>query len=72
MTSTHLEDHPAVALNPEAIRRSLRATFLEAIPSGIMLGLTDSFMIPYAPALGAIAFQVGLLSSVCNLVLSLI
>jgi MFS family permease len=37
-----------------------------------MAGLTEAFMVPYALALGADAFQVGLLTSVRNLVLSLV
>jgi len=37
-----------------------------------MSGLTDPFMIPYALALGATAFQVGLLSSARNLLLAVL
>jgi MFS family permease len=37
-----------------------------------MLGFTEAFMIPYGLALGASHFQVGLLSSVRNLILSLV
>lgn len=36
-----------------------------------MAGVTESFMIPYALALGATAFQAGLLSSFRNFILSL-
>jgi hypothetical protein len=37
-----------------------------------MTGLTDPFMIPYALALGATSFQAGLVSSIRNLLLSLV
>jgi MFS family permease len=58
---------------PEAhgARRTIRLTTLEAIPFAVMTGLTDPFMIPYVLALGATAFQAGLVSSVRHLVLSL-
>ncbi len=52
-------------------RRSVRLAMLEVIPFAIMTGLTESFMVPYALALGATAFQTGLLTSVRQLVLSL-
>jgi MFS family permease len=57
--------------DPEPIRRSLRLAYYEVIPFAIMMGLTEAFMVPYALALGATAFQSGLLTSVRNLVLSL-
>jgi MFS family permease len=57
---------------PEAVERSLAATRREAAWSAVMNGLTEPFMIPYALALGATSFQAGLLSSVRNLLLSLV
>jgi MFS family permease len=54
-----------------AARRVVRLTRVEAIPFALMNGLTDPFMVPYALALGAGAFEAGLLSSVRNLILSL-
>ncbi len=52
--------------------RSLRAADRDAVCSAVMNGLTDPFMIPYALALGASAFQAGLLSSVRNLLLAFV
>lgn len=60
------------SLPPEAILQSLRDTRREAVPWAIMSALTESYMIPYALVLGASAFQVGLLSSVRNFILSLV
>lgn len=60
------------SLPPEAIVQSLRDIRREAVPWAIMSGLTESYMIPYALALGASAFQAGLLSSVRNFILSLV
>jgi MFS family permease len=60
------------SLPPVAIRQSLRDIRREAVPWAIMSGLTESYMIPYALALGASAFQAGLLSSVRNFILSLV
>jgi len=59
-------------LTPEEVRQSLRASKREAVANAVMLGLTDPFMIPYALALGASAFQAGLLSSARNAILSLL
>ena len=56
----------------EAVTGSLRAALPEAGCTAIMNGLTDPFMIPYALALGATSFQAGLLSSVRNLLVSLV
>ncbi len=55
----------------DPIRRSVRLAMWEVIPFAIMTGLTESFMVPYALAMGATAFQAGLLTSVRQLVLSL-
>lgn len=52
--------------------RSRSAADRDARYSSVMNGLTDPFMIPYALALGADAFQAGLLSSVRNLLLAVV
>lgn len=57
--------------SPEAPRRGLHAARREAVPSAIMAGLTESFMIPYALAIGATPFEAGLLSSARNFIVSL-
>jgi MFS family permease len=66
--------HPPNAPAPrvEEIARSLAVARREAAFTAIMTGLTEPFMTPFALALGATRFQVGLLSSVRHLVLSLI
>src|SRR5262245_45238430 len=56
----------------EEIARSLAVARREAALAAIMTGLTEPFMTPFALALGATRFQVGLLSSVRHLVVSLI
>jgi MFS family permease len=56
----------------EGLWQSLHATRKEAKYSAVMNGLTEPFMIPYVLALGASTFQAGLLSSVRNLLLSLV
>ena len=56
----------------EGLWLSLIATRREAKWSAVMSGLTEPFMIPYALALGATSFQAGLLSSVRNLLISLV
>jgi MFS family permease len=56
----------------EDIARSLAVARREAALAAVMSGLTEPFMTPFALALGATRFQVGLLSSVRHLVLSLI
>jgi len=65
-------EEPALVLPEEALRRSLRAADRDAAASATMNGLTDPFMIPYALSLGASAFEVGLLSSVRNLLLAVV
>src|SRR5207248_6418093 len=64
-------DAPRRSVNP-AIVASLGAAQREAGCTAVMNGLTEPFMIPYALALGATSFQAGLLSSVRNLLLSLV
>lgn len=54
----------------DPVSRSLRLAFYEVIPFALMTGLTESFMVPFALALGATVFETGLLTSVRNLVLS--
>jgi MFS family permease len=56
----------------EEIARSLAVARREAALAAVMTGLTEPFMTPFALALGATRFQVGLLSSVRHLVVSLI
>ena len=56
----------------EEIARSLAVARREAALGAVMMGLTEPFMTPFALALGATRFQVGLLSSVRHLVLALI
>jgi len=50
----------------------LRITRREVTYAAIMTGLTESFMIPYALALGASTVQAGLLSSCRNFILSIL
>jgi MFS family permease len=57
-------------LAPAEIEQSLRSTQREAVAWAVMAGLTDSFMTPYALALGASPFQAGLLSSFRSFVVS--
>jgi MFS family permease len=57
-------------LTPVEIEESLRSTEREGVAWAIMAGLTDSFMIPYALALGASPFQAGLLSSFRSFIVS--
>ena len=56
----------------EEIARSLAVARREAALAAVMTGLTEPFMTPFALVLGATRFQVGLLSSVRHLALSLI
>jgi MFS family permease len=56
----------------EDIALSLAVARREAALAAVMTGLTDPFMTPFALALGATRFQVGLLSSVRHLVVSLV
>lgn len=58
--------------HPDTVARSLRVARREGAFSAAMLGFTDPFMTPYALALGASTFQVGLLSSARHLFQSLI
>jgi MFS family permease len=67
----HLERLP-VEEPSRALRRSLRAADRDAALASVMNGTTDPFMPAYALALGASHFEVGLLSSVRNLLLALV
>jgi hypothetical protein len=63
----------AVDAVPEPVRRrSLAASQREAAVNAVMTGLSEPFMAPYVLALGGTSFHAGLLSSVRNLVLSLV
>ena len=68
---TEKQPHPPEA-RVEEIARSLAVARREAALAAVMTGLTEPFMTPFALALGATRFQVGLLSSVRHLVVSLI
>lgn len=57
-------------LAPDEVEESLRSTQREGIAWAIMAGLTDSFMVPYALALGASPFQAGLLTSFRSFIVS--
>jgi MFS family permease len=52
--------------------KSLKVARKEIVSSSIANGLTEPFMMPYALALGATPFHVGLLGSIRNLMLSLV
>ena len=62
----------APAARVATVARSLAVARREAALAAIMTGLTEPFMTPFALALGASRFQVGLLSSARHLVLSLV
>lgn len=62
----------AAATRVAQVARSLAVARREAALAAIMTGLTEPFMTPFALALGASRFQVGLLSSARHLVLSLV
>jgi MFS family permease len=68
----HGGDETVDAIPAELRRRSLAASHREAAVSAVMTGVTEPFMAPYVLALGGTSLQAGLLSSVRNLVLSLI
>jgi len=59
------------ALTAGEVEQSLRSTHRESVAWAIMAGLTDSFMTPYALALGASPFQAVLLSSFRNFIVSI-
>lgn len=54
------------------IRNSLIYSYIDGAFASIMFGLRDTFITPFAISLGAVASQIGLLSSVPNLLASLI
>ena len=70
----HRDDlcHSSPTLSLKERQCGERAARREALPWAIMSGVTEPFMIPYALALGASNFQAGLLSSVRNLILSVV
>jgi MFS family permease len=55
----------------DKIRSSLRFSFMDGCFAAVMLGFGDTFVAPYAIALRATNFQVGLLSSLPGLVSSI-
>ena len=59
-------------MTSETIKRSLRYSTLDGIFASIMLGIGDSFMTPYALAMGASAGLIAVLASVPMLVSSLV
>ncbi len=69
---TEMPRPQSVPLAAATARHGLRIARKEIVPSAIMLGFTEAFMVPYGLALGASLFQIGLLSSVRNLILSLV
>ena len=54
------------------IRKSLIYSYIDGIFASIMAGLRDTFIIPFAVALGAVTSQIGLLSAVPTLISSLV
>lgn len=54
------------------IRNSLKVSFLDGIFASCMLGLTTDYITPYALALKAKVFQIGILNALPNLVGSLV
>lgn len=54
------------------VRKSLVYSYIDGAFASIMVGLRDTFVVPFAIALGAVTSQVGLLSSVPNLLASLV
>ena len=65
------ENEPAADLDSPEVQRSVELAHREVYPFAVMTGFTEAFMVPYALALGATAFQAGLLTSLRTLVLSL-
>ena len=57
-------------MKANSIRKSLIYSYIDGIFASIMLGLRDTFVVPFALALGAVTSQIGLLSSIPNLVAS--
>src|SRR3989338_4975536 len=55
-----------------SIRRSLRYSIWDGIFTALMVGVSDSYLIPYGIALGASSSQVALLASVPMLVASIL
>ncbi len=53
------------------IRKSLKASFWDGAFAAGMVGITESYVIPYALALRAQASQIGILASVPNLIMAL-
>lgn len=56
----------------QIIRKSLRFSFLDGIFASCMFGLTTNYITPYALALKARVFQVGILNALPNLIGSLV
>ncbi|MCX5716495.1 MAG: MFS transporter [Candidatus Omnitrophica bacterium] len=56
---------------PARIKKSLFYSYIDGVFASVMVGLRDTFITPFAIALGAATAQVGLLSSLPNLVASL-
>ena len=50
------------------IRKSLNASWIEGLPSAVMLGIMDNFLIPFGLFLGASPKQIGILVAVPHLV----
>jgi hypothetical protein len=55
----------------EQVRKSLKYSILDGSAFSAMLGLTQDYIVPFALALKATAFQIGLLSCVPNLTMAL-
>ena len=53
------------------VRRSVRYSYIDGIFASVMSGVRDTFIIPFGVALGGTTAQIGLLSSVPNLIASL-
>lgn len=56
---------------PDKLRRTLRVSFLDGAFASVMSGLTEHFITPFALALKATNTQIGLLTSIPNIVAAL-
>ena len=54
------------------VRKSLVYSYIDGAFASVMAGLRDTFVVPFGIALGAVTSQIGILSSLPNLVASLV
>jgi len=57
--------------NIQKIKKSLRLSLFDGAATSVALGLTQSYIIPFALQLQATTFQIGLLTSIPNLSMAL-